>query len=139
MAVNLRPTLHPVLAPVVPFMPYAELAALDYALKGEEAVAIVRIVAGMAATIGSMPRTYPHAPLGDAAIVHLHYFKGDSHWYVTELDRDGAAFGFVVINGDLQNAAPRFVNIGELVLRGAELDLYWTKRTLGELKLQVLP
>lgn len=99
---------------------------------------MVPLLARLANTIKDMPHSYPHATQGDAASVHLHYFKGDSHWYVTELDSDGAAFGFVVVNGNILNAAPQHININELVFRRAELDLCWTKCTLGELKRQVL-
>lgn len=139
MAVVLRPTLHQALTitPVARFMPRAELLALDYALRGPDCATIGPLIAALANTLADMPHTYPHQPQGDAAIVHLHYFHGESHWYVTEMDSDGHAFGFLAINGALQNAAPYHVDIDELVLRGVELDLYWTKRTLGDLKLQL--
>lgn len=142
MSVNLRHTLNPALAPVTPFMPRPELAALDYALKGEEGAAIAQIVAAVATTIATMPRTYQTDSQGDAATVHLHYFRAGSDWYITELDCEGfggeQAFGFVVLNGDTMNAELGYISIEELVANNVELDLYWTKRTLGELKQQVL-
>lgn len=148
MSVQLRPPsrapLHQALAstPLALYAPHAELLALDYALKGEERDAIGEIIAAVASTITSMPRTYQTDGLGDAVIVHLHYFKAGSHWYITELDLEGdgrlQAFGYAILNGDTMNAELGYISIEELVDNGVELDLYWTKRTLGELKQQVL-
>lgn len=140
MSSVLPPILHQALTVtgLTRYMPPAELAALDCALRNGEASVVGPLLSDLAKTIKDMRHSFPHATQGDAASVHLHYFKSDSHWYVTELDSDDAAFGFVVFNGTFQNAAPQHINITELVFRGAELDLRWTKRTLGELKQQVL-
>lgn len=138
MSVSLRKPTHPALKPVLPFLPSAELAALDYGLKGEESAAIADILANVANTLATMPRTYQTDGQGDAAMIHLHYFRGGSDWYITELDKLGdgrqQAFGFVILNGDVHSAELGYISIEELTAHGVELDLYWTKRTLGELK-----
>jgi hypothetical protein len=140
MSAFVPPTLHQALTVtgLTRYMPPTELAALDFALRNGEASVVGPLLSDLANTIKDIPHSYPHATQGDAASVHLHYFKGDSHWYVTELDRDDAAFGFVVFSGTFQSAAPQHINITELVFRAVELDLRWMKRTLGELKQQVL-
>lgn len=129
-------------APLRPYIGYPEQQALLHALNSEEGAAIDAMLAALNATLESMPRTFQTDGQGDAAVIHLHYFHGASHWYITELDSEGGraqAFGFVVLNGDMQNAEAGYISIDELVLLAVELDLYWTKRTLGALKLELLP
>ena len=85
--------------------------------------------------ITSMPQTYQTDGQGDDAICHLHYFKGGCDWYIIEKDSEmpqHQAFGWC----DLGMGCPElgYVSIEELKQVGAELDLYWTPKTLREVK-----
>ena len=47
--------------------------------------------------------------------IYLWFFIGSSSWYVCEYDKDsGTFFGFVIINGDYQNAKWGYFNYQEL-------------------------
>ena len=35
-------------------------------------------------------------------IIHAHFFIGESHWFLTEFDKQDLAFGFVILNGDFE-------------------------------------
>lgn len=124
---------------LAPFLPLAERQALAYALRhSEEAAYIGQLVRDWNGKIAAMPRTYAQDGLGDAAIVHLHYFRGASDWYITERDKEGdgreQAFGYAVLNGDRACAELGYISIAELVQHGVELDLYWTACPLRQVK-----
>ncbi|MBQ3172550.1 MAG: hypothetical protein IJB53_11695 [Mailhella sp.] len=67
----------------------------------------------------------------EVAKVALHYFGGNSDWYIKELDLEtGEAFGFAVLNGDTENAEYGYINLRELARSNhAQLDLYWDANT----------
>lgn len=117
------------------FVGKAQLSALSEAMRGEEKEFFFGKVVELADTIRAMPETYGQDGLGDQAIVHLHYFKGAMDWYVTEKDSEPEqlqAFGLA----DLGEGYPELGYIGlvELAGAGVELDLYWTPKTLAEIK-----
>lgn len=103
----------------------------------EEAEFFLHKLIDLAQQIETMPKTYDQEDQGDQATVHLHYFLGDSDWYITEKDMDGGieqAFGYAILNGDDECAEQGYISIQELTACGAELDLYFTPCTLGEIK-----
>ena len=126
------------LTEITRFLPRGELLAVRYGLTTEEHAFFIDKVAELATTLKTMPKSFDTEDMGDEAIVHLHYFKAGSDWYITELDSMGdgrvQAFGYAVLNGDVQNAELGYINIEALVVHGAELDLYWSKRTLDLVK-----
>jgi hypothetical protein len=89
-----------------------------------------------------MPKSYETDGQGDKAIAHLHYFAGGSDFYITEKDKgDGRdevpgqqhqAFGLSDVFGD--GGELGYVSIAELIQHKVELDLYWTPRTLAEIR-----
>lgn len=84
-----------------------------------------------------MPKTYQSDSQSDGALVSLHYFTGSSDWWIIERDdmeEQKQAFGFACINGDVCCAELGYINIVELLELGAELDLYWKIRTIGDVK-----
>ena len=100
--------------------------------QGEEQPHFRQLVQDWAARIAAMPRTYETDGQGLKAVAHLHYFTPAFDFYITEKDRSGGtrqAFGLAV--------APEqelgYINIREIVEAGAELDLYWTPKTLAEI------
>jgi hypothetical protein len=122
-----------------PFLSSLQLATLVEHFRSEEKNYFFETVISLAALIETMPKTYEQDGLGDTAIVSLHYFLGNSHFYITEKDREGGvdqAFGFVVLNGDTQNAELGYISIAEIVRHRAELDLHFSPCTLAEIKAQ---
>jgi hypothetical protein len=61
------------------------------------------------------PDLYAQDGLGEAAIIHEHYFIGGNDWLVTEFNPDDdLAFGWACLNGDRQNAELGYVSVAEL-------------------------
>jgi len=63
-------------------------------------------------------------------IIYLHFFLGNSDWYVCEFDGTDTFFGFVILNGDYQTAEWGYFTLHKLDrlnVRGFEvdMDLYW--------------
>ena len=72
-------------------------------------------------------------------IVHARYFLSESSWLIFETDKEtGEAFGFVILNGDAQNAEMGYIDI--MSLEGVETptgvvidrDLEWEPKPFGE-------
>lgn len=123
------------------FMSYEQRLMLRSLLNGEEGEHFAELINGLVERIEAMPKTYETDGQGDDAIVHLHYFKGSVDAWVTERDKgdpDDAehpmqyqAFGKVSIGYEPELG---YVNIQELIDNGVELDLYWTPKTLKEVR-----
>lgn len=92
--------------------------------------------------INKMPKTYEteDTPTKDK-IVWLHYFYGQSDWYIVEKDMEEEqlqAFGYVVLNGDLQNAELGYISIEELKeTNEIQLDFYFDPITFKEIHKQL--
>jgi hypothetical protein len=81
-----------------------------------------------------IPKLYYQDEKGKNAIVYLHYFRGGSDWYITELDKEtNEGFGYVVLNGDTQNSEFGYMNLNEFANSIIEIDLYWSFKTLNEI------
>lgn len=122
-----------------PFLSDSQLEILGDSCRGEESEFFKTLLVKLAEQIDNMPKTYEQDGKGDQAIVHLHYFLGGMDWYITEKDKgDGSddtrqiqAFGLADLGygGELG-----YISIEELVENNVELDLYWTPKTLAEVK-----
>ena len=117
------------------FVSDSQLEAMGDGVRGEEGEFFKTLFVKLAETITNMPVTYKTDGQGDEAIVHLHYFRGNMDWYITEKDMGDEqiqAFGLA----DLGMGFPElgYISIEELVANGIELDLYWTPKTLAEIK-----
>ena len=91
-------------------------------------------------TINEMPKSYETDGQGGEAKVVLHYFKDGSDWWIIEKDLEPEqhqAFGFACLNGDVECAELGYISIAELIKYGVELDLYWTPKTLKEIKAEL--
>jgi len=125
------------IAAIRPYLSRSQLSAMQSGCKGEEGEYFQGRIILLASEILAAPVTYAQDGKGDDAIVYFHYFTGASDWYITELDMDGGidqAFGFAILNGDTESAELGYISIRELVQHGAELDLFFTPCTLGEIK-----
>ena len=112
------------------FVSDSQLEAMGDGVRGEEGEFFKTLFVKLAETINNMPVTYKTDGQGDEAIVHLHYFRGNMDWYITEKDMGDEqiqAFGLA----DLGMGHPElgYISIEELVANGIELDLYWTPST----------
>ena len=87
--------------------------------------------------VANCPKTYETEDIStNNKIAQLHYFRGGSDWYIIEKDSEleqTQAFGYVILNGDTENAEFGYINIEE-VKKYAEIDLYWTPITLGKIR-----
>ncbi len=101
--------------------------------RGEEKAHFRAIVAGLTATIKTMPKTYETDGQGLKATAHMHYFTPAFDFYITEKDRTGdgtqQAFGLACAH----EREIGYISIRQLVEAGAELDLHWTPKTLAEI------
>ena len=118
------------------FVSDSQLEAMGDGIRGEEAEFFAKTFVELAEKLTAMPKVYEQDGKGDQAIVHLHYFRGNMDWYITErdleLDEQIQAFGLA----DLGMGHPElgYISIEELTDAGVELDLYWTPKTLAEVK-----
>ena len=118
------------------FVGERQLATMGNGVRGEEADFFKTLFVKLAEQIENMPKTGETDGQGDDAVVHLHYFLGGMDWFITEkdmiLDEQYQAFGLA----DLGMGYPElgYISIEEITSLGAELDLYWTPKTLAEVK-----
>lgn len=115
------------------FINPAELESIGAACRGEEREFFKRKLVELAGIIKTMPVTYGTRGQGDRAVAHLHYFTPTADFYITERDhqRDQQqAFGLSIIWEEELG----YISIVELINVGAELDLYWEPKTLGQIK-----
>lgn len=116
------------------FMSQSQISALAEAAKGEEREHFIDMMLELAEHIRTMHKTYEQDGQGDNAIVGLHYFRGGMDWFITERDMEdeqNQAFGYADLGygGELG-----YISIQELIDNDVEIDLYWTPKTLGEVK-----
>lgn len=112
-----------------------QLRAIRDGLKGEEQQHFQDKIVEYSDRFRAMPKVYAQDGLGDQAVVYLHYFYGSMDWYITERDttqQQLQAFGLADFGdgGELG-----YISIQEIIETGkVELDLYWTPKTLAEVK-----
>ncbi len=119
------------------FVTPTELEVLGNCCRGEEAEFYMGKLAELGALVDNMPTTYETDGQGDNAVVWLHYFSRDCDWYITERDQEEEqlqAFGLTC----MWEEELGYISIAELIECGAELDLYWTPKTVGEVKAERL-
>ena len=116
-----------------PFLSAAQLSIFDEMRFSEERQFFFDKAVELAETTETMPTTYQTDGQGDQAVAFLHYFTSDCDWYITERDESFEqlqAFGLACI----WEEEVGYISIQELIEAGAELDLYWTPKTLGQVK-----
>lgn len=120
---------------VRPFIPKKQMLMMIGGLRGEERGFFREAFRQLEATIRAMPVTYQQSELGDAAVVHLHYFTGGMDWWITEKDVEGGtrqAFGLVDMGHGPELG---YVCIDELrSVRSMNIDLHWKPCTIADIK-----
>lgn len=118
---------------IVSFIGNAQRRAISSGLRGEERGHFVGLVKEINRTIATMPKTYEQDGKGKQAVAYLHYFTSGCDWYITERDSENEqhqAFGSANLG---YGAELGYISIVELLQHGAELDFYFTPKTLAEL------
>nr|WP_319393445.1 DUF2958 domain-containing protein [uncultured Desulfobacter sp.] len=74
-------------------------------------------------------------------VIHAHFFIGDSHWFMSEFDKQDLAFGYAILNGDFQMAEWGCFSINELKainilgMFQVEYDVLWEPRPAKDVEL----
>ena len=116
--------------------PPAQYEAIIDGMMGEEGDHFIAIIDRIHATWQAMPKTYESTAQGRAALARLHYFIGGCDWWIVEKDSDPDSAGQIQAFGiaDLgMGAELGYISIPELLENGAELDLYFQPKSIGEL------
>lgn len=120
---------------VRPFMSLDQFKVLStLANNSEEAQFFRQQFIDLAECIEVLPETYEQEGQGDDAIVYLHYFHQSSHWFIIEKDISGGvkqAYGYAILNGDVDMAESGYISIEEITRWGAELDLNFVPSSLS--------
>jgi hypothetical protein len=106
------------------------------AMLGEEGDHFIELIDRSHAMWQAMPKTYETDGQGCAALAQLHYFTSGCDWWIVEKDADPDHEGQVQAFGiaDLgMGPEAGYISIPELLENGAELDLYFTPKRMGEL------
>lgn len=129
----------PHLAKLTHFIGRQQLACLRSGLNGEECQYFLELAQTLDRTIAAMPATYATDGQGKAAYAYLHYFRGDSDWWITEKDIDTdnegqlQAFGLASLGCNGNQPELGYICIAELIQHNVELDFHWKPKTLAEL------
>jgi hypothetical protein len=97
--------------------------------------------------LAKIPRLYEteHVSIRDK-LIHLHFFLGESDWYICEFDRMDTFFGFCILNNNLEMAEWGYVSFSELKsikIQGwlevdCELEEHWDiKKAIDIAKIRV--
>lgn len=124
-------SLNDIPSSVKKFMPLNQQIAL---LKSDEHDDVLKKLADR---IEKMPKSYETDGQGKNAIAYLHYFKGGTHVFITEKDKEDEqlqAYGLTVLNRDWIYAEMGYVSIDELKKHDFELDLFWTPVSIKEIR-----
>lgn len=79
-------------------------------------------------------------------IIYGHFFMGACDWFVSEFDGEDEFFGFVILNGDIENAEWGYISFKELITLKKKInwngfkdffevdfDLHWTPKKVKEI------
>jgi hypothetical protein len=115
------------------FIGRQQLSVLGDACYGEERQFFIDKIVEMGNLVEKMPRSYETENAFEP-IAYLHYFKGNMDWYITEKDMENPqhqAFGLADLGygGELG-----YISIQELIENNIELDLYFTPKSIKEIR-----
>lgn len=101
---------------IKPFLSDQQYSIISNDVDGSE-YEFTNVVDRLFTVITTMPKTYNSESDSDP-MVYLHYFIGENEWFIIEKDeiedKQHLAFGYAILNGDLQNAELGYISIEEL-------------------------
>lgn len=120
------------------FTSTGQYEALKEIHRGPEKDSAKEIAQRLAEIIDSMPGPYgTEETETPEKVIYLHYFQGGSDFYIMERDRipgrQYQAFGYTILNGDLENAEFGYIDISGLIELGVELDFHFKPIKFKEL------
>ena len=117
--------------------PPAQYEAIIAGMMGEEGDHFVELIDRVHAAWQAMPKTYETDGQGCAALAQLHYFTGGCDWWIVEKDADpdhaGQVQAFGIADLGMGYRELGYISIPELLANGAELDLHYRPKTIGEI------
>ena len=117
------------------FIPPRQLKFIRELENGEEGDFFTDKLDEIHNVIQNLPEIYSQDGKGDEAVFHMHWFVNGCDWFLSEVEEweEGGyrAFGWADLGygGELGYFLTK-----EVISCGAELDLHWTPKTLGEIK-----
>lgn len=121
-------------AGVFPFLSKDQGRVMLEGSQGQEGLFFLGKFDQLKTVIESMHKTYEQSESSDP-IVHLHYFKGGSDFFITEKDALGGvnqAYGYARLGGMEQFAEFGYISITELVSAGVDLDLHFEPKRFSK-------
>lgn len=64
--------------------------------------------------LAKIPKLYEQDGKGKNTLIHLHFFIGNSDWFISEYDGEDTFFGFVCLNGWKEFAEWGYISFREL-------------------------
>ena len=107
---------------VLPMVQY--VSTLKFA-QGEEREFFVNKIKEIAVAVENAPKINATDGLEEHRIVLLYFHPSGTQSFITEIGKDGDAFGFQCLNDDWENAEWGYLNLDELKnIRGMEVDFH---------------
>jgi hypothetical protein len=119
-----------------PFIGPGQMNAIANGMRGEEKQFFLDKAVELASIVASMPSTFQQRDKGLNAVVHVHYFVGQSDFYLTEKDciedePQHQAFGQANIGYGPELG---YISLPEILRAGAELDFHFKPTTLAVIR-----
>lgn len=122
------------------YIPPMQYACIRKLLKGEDAPFFVDTIQKINETVKNITGKNSYNSETKTHAMGLHYFCGESDFYVTEILEDGFVFGYVILNGDVEMSEFGYSSLDEIVnIRGMELDFHQENVTVEKALYQKYP
>lgn len=124
--------------PLINYIEFNQLLLILELCDGEEGKFFKDKLKEIQEIVNTMPVTYGQDGKGEEAVAYLHYFRNGIDYFVTELDVSAEEEGDGEIQcyglGYISEAECGYISLPELFQNKFEIDLYWTPKTLKEIK-----
>lgn len=105
------------------YIPPMQFACIRELLKGEDAPFFVETIQKINETVKNITGKNSYNSETKTHAMGLHYFIGESDFYVTEILDEGLVFGYGILNGDVEMSEFGYMTLAEMLsIRGMELD-----------------
>ncbi len=123
---------------IKPFLPKQQYSVISSDVDESE-YEFKDVVNRLFKAISTMPEVYDptEKDKDEDTIAYLHYFQGGSDWFITKKASDEnqrLAFGYAVLNADLEMAELGYISIEELKGLNINLDFHFEPATLDRIQ-----